>query len=136
MLEDMLGIRPCCLSHDCICPMTIWGFFYQKKPLSPVIDRESRRGTASFRGLELLYLHIFRARFAQPSPRHSQHLRVWGVGGRGATMSCALHATCPTCARASILKGRGKNGRVYDLILSCPVEAPEYDQYEACGCWT
>lgn len=36
----MVGIRPCCLSHDYICPMTIWGF-YQKKPLSPVIDRES-----------------------------------------------------------------------------------------------
>lgn len=47
--EDMVGIRPCCLSHDCICPMTIW-VFYQKKPLSPMIDRESLRGNASFRG--------------------------------------------------------------------------------------
>lgn len=105
----MLGIRPCCLSHDYICPMTIW-VFYQKKPLSPVIDRESRRGNASFRGLELLYLHIFRARFAQPSPWHSsQHLQ--GGGGGKPTMSCALHArsrNVPELCMGSSLKRRGK----------------------------
>lgn len=104
----MLGIRPCCLSHDYICPMTIW-VFYQKKPLSPVIDRESRRGNASFRGLELLYLHIFRARFAQPSPWHSsQHLQG---GKKKPTMSCALHArsrNVPELCMGSSLKRRGK----------------------------